>query len=183
MKRHIVFLSFTIIMAVMIMLSGCRSTRVVKMPCFGEDYRSTSEHIRAFQTASGADKSTIIRVANLRARQALAQNFKSVMESATEEYLRLVAGRTSQDQLSKFRDYALNYTAVELTNISVICEEMHEKRRGGYEYFVAIQTDNNNILRNFERGLREEELELEYDRHLFRQIYEDKIEEYKNRQN
>lgn len=183
MKRHIVFLGFTIAIATMIFLSGCRSARVVKMPCFGEDYRSTSEHIRAFQTASGADKSAIIRVANLRARQALAQNFESVMESATEEYLRLFVGTSSEEQISKFRDYALNYTAVELKNIITICEEMHDKRRGGYEYFVAIQTDNNTILRNFERGLREEEIDLEYDRYLFRQIYEDKIQEFKDRQN
>ncbi len=183
MKRHIVFLSFTIIMAVMIMLSGCRSTRVVKMPCFGESYRSSAEYIRAFQTASGKDKSEIIRVANLRARQALAQNYRSVMEFATEEYLTIFTGTSSQQARSKFRDYALNYASVELKNISIVCEEMHQHRRGKFEYFVAIQTDNDMILRNFEQGLREEEIELEFDRHLFRQIYEDKIEEFKDRYN
>ena len=151
------------------------------MPCFGNDYRSSSDFIRASQTAIGGDKSSVMRIANLRAREALAQNLQSVIEFATEEYLVNFTGNTSQHTKSKFRDYALNYGSVALSLVNVICEEMYEKNDGSFEFFIAIEVDTDTFIRNFDQGIRNEEIDLEFDRQQFRQIYERKIEEFNNR--
>lgn len=180
--NHLSFISILLI-TFLLFAAGCRSkktsTRVVEMPCFGEQFWSTADNLIGSGTAASSDRSVAIRQANLRARTALAQKMQSTLEFATEEYLRRIAGSVGEDIKSKFRDYSLNYASVNLGFITTICDEMHQKRDGSYDYYVAVRANTDVTISDFERRLRDADIELEFDRQLFRQIYEDKIREYR----
>lgn len=171
-------------LAIILGLSACRSpksgVKLEDMPCFGRKFWSSKDYLIASGTATSADRSTAIDMANLRARSALAQKMNSAMEFASEMYTKNFIVGDREDLKTKFRNYALNYGSVELGFISTVCEEMHSRRDGRYDFYVAIQVDTESVMRSFERGLREEEIDLEFDREQFRKIYEDKIQEYKD---
>jgi len=184
MRKMLFLLGFIAFTSLIFTFPSCRSskigTKLEDMPCFGRKFWSSKDYLIASGTATSTDRSTAIDMANLRARSALAQKMNSAMEFASEMYTKNFIVGEREDLKTKFRNYALNYGAIELGFISTICEEMHSRRDGKYDFYVAIQVDTESVMRSFERGLRDEEIDLEFDREQFRKIYEEKIQEYKD---
>ena len=148
--------------------SVTKGRQEVTFPCQDQG-KSDKNHFRASATAKSADLNAAKQKAMLNAKQELASRIESTIKSVTENYINEMdaAGKSEFEQ--SYQSLTKDVVNQKLNNVTVLCEKYFQSEGGGYEAFVAIEMNKEDVVSSAESAIsKDKKLEVMYDREKFR---------------
>jgi len=177
--------------ALLFAVAGCGGTKKlaqvtgaveVEVPFTGREYRSNTDFFRASQSGRSPDLSTARRIALLNARTQLGTLIESTMKVVSENYTNQADVGDRQDFMNKFEEQARSVVNQTLSDVAIIGERNFRESNGSYTCYIAIEMSKDVLLQGLNNSIsRDERLQLEFNQHRFRQIFDEEMKKFENR--
>ena len=173
-----------VLLAAMFAGTGCKSSqKALSLPFEGKQYQTDNNHFRARSSGSSPDLETAKRIALQLARTEMATNIQATMKAVSEIY-------TNQMQVGNVQEFGQTFDAISrqvvdqtLNDVKIIGERAFQEADGRYRYWVVIEMSKEPLVRGLEERIsNDDRMKLEFDRHRFRQIFEDEMKKFKENQ-
>ena len=154
----------------------------VEVPLSGREYMSDANYFRATQLGRSPDLSAAKRIALLNAKSELAGLVESTMKSVSINYINQRTIGDRQEFGNRFDSESREVINQTLNDVSIIGERVFRESNGSYTYYVAIEMNKDPLLRSInERISKDEKLQLDFDQHQFRKVFDEEMNKFQNR--
>ena len=154
----------------------------VSLPLSGKEYKSDEENFRAVQSGKSIDLATAKKIALQNARTELAGNVESTMKAVIDNYTNQRTVGDKQEFESKFEEQSRLVINQTLNDVKIIGEKTFKETDGKFTFWVAIEMSKEPIVRNVsDRISKDAKMQLDFDQHRFRQIFDDEMKKFENR--
>ena len=155
--------------------SVTKGRQEVTFPCQDQG-KSDKNHFRASATAKSADLNAAKQKAMLNAKQELASRIESTIKSVTENYASEMDAAGKQEFEQSYQSLTKEVVNQKLNSVKVTCEKYFQADGGGYEAFVAVEMNKNDVINTVENSIsKDKKLEVMYDREKFRQKFDEEM--------
>lgn len=155
--------------------SVTKGRQELTVPCqeFGTN---TKDAFRASATAKSQDLNLAKQKALLNAKQSLAASIESTIKSVTENYASEMDAAGKQEFEQSYQSLTKEVVNQKLNSVKVTCEKYFQADGGGYEAFVAVEMNKNDVINTVENSIsKDKKLEVMYDREKFRQKFDEEM--------
>ena len=155
--------------------SVTKGRQEITFPCQDQG-KSDKNHFRASATAKSADLNAAKQKAMLNAKQELASRIASTIKSVTENYINEMDAANRSEFEQSYQSLTKDVVNQKLNNVSVLCEKYFQAEGGGYEAFVAIEMNKEDVISSAENAIsKDKKLEVMYDREKFRKQFDEEM--------
>jgi ribosomal protein S17E len=151
----------------------------IDMPCQGED-QSNGSTIRYLATATSPRIDKVKGFAERRGREGLAAIMSVTVKKLSEEYAKQYGDNTSDDFVGVIDEMSREVINQKVNGAHAVCNEMYEKKDGGYEYWVVMELDLNDFFNDMSGKMSEKEkMFIEWSKDKFADRFDEEFEKSK----
>ena len=175
---------------ILIFISGCKvfegseatkKEEKVKVNCYAADYKTTIDHFRATSSAIDPDETTARDNALLYAKKSVVSAINSVVLAASSRYIDQTILGKKQDfkeiYIPKINAKIKEVLNNELTDYSVICQEMTKLEDGNYQADISLEVNKRTIVDGINSRINSGSSYAElFDSIKFEQIFNEELE-------
>lgn len=178
-----------VIVSILIMtLFGCKGTKEIskvnqtteiEIPLSGKDYVSNKDYYRARQVGESTDLSTAKKIAMQNAKSEMAGNIQAMVKRVTDQYTNQRAVNDKTDFENKFEELSREVVNQTLTDVKVIGEKLFKENEGKYQYWIAIESSKENVLKGIQDKIsNDEKLKLDFDKYQYEKIFNEEMKKF-----
>jgi hypothetical protein len=184
MKTNLLVIAFIAICAG---FTACKSSKPsvekgameVFIPFSESKYRTDKEFFRATASGKSPDLSTAKKIALLNAKAEMSSNIESVIKSVTENYTKQVSVEDRQAYENLFEQNTREVVNQTLSGVVIEDQKVFKDSDGKYTCYVVIQMNKSSLIEGASDKIsKNEKLQVEFDRHQFRKVFDEEMEKF-----
>ncbi len=183
-----IFYALAVLIVGSFMLTSCGGSKKgtnlsgrkkIDMPCQGED-QSSGSVIRYLATATSPRIDKVKGFAERRGREGLAAMMGVTIKKLSEEYAKQFGNNETDDFVGVIDEMSREIINQEVKGAHATCNEMYEKKDGGYEYWVVMELDINGFFNDMSGKMSEKEkMFIEWSKDKFAKKFDEEFENSK----
>lgn len=153
----------------------------IDIPCVYESM-DDDEYFRALGQATSINMQSARSAAMDAAQDMITKRLGGFVQGLSTSYSRTVSGQAPADKVQRMMEGEMNKVVEQMVNhAQKTCEKMfQDENDGNYKSFISIQIPKKAMIDNMVKGISQnEELEIEFNRDLFRKYAEEKMAKMK----
>lgn len=178
MKSRIISTTIIVLASIM-MFSSCggqKKAKEITIPFSSSEYRSDADFFRATASGTSPNMEMARTIANLNARNQLAEQVSVVVKSVTEKYAQQYESGGSYEYNQKLEQDVRLVVNQELKGATVKDYKVLKNPDGTFECWINIEMSKKPIEESVENVIsKDKKLAIDFDQHLFRKIFDEEM--------
>lgn len=140
------------------------------------EFRSDMDYFRATASGTSPDMEMARNIADLNARNLLGAQVSSVVKAVTERYSKQLNVANKADFQQKVEQNVRLVVNQTLDGAVVKDSKLYQNTDGTYEYWVNIEMPKVKVIEEVAESItKDESLEVDFNQHLFRKVFDEEM--------